>query len=71
VRGQATWPGISACVRAGPWRFTGKVELTGRPTAQREGAGTRARAAGADRPVPVVRGRGEGSARVEKTIGDK
>jgi hypothetical protein len=31
VRGQATWPGISACVRAGPQRFTGKVELTGRP----------------------------------------
>jgi hypothetical protein len=30
VRGQATWPRISACVRAGPRRFAGKAELTGR-----------------------------------------
>jgi hypothetical protein len=30
VRGQATWPGISAGVRASPQRFTGKVKLTGR-----------------------------------------
>jgi hypothetical protein len=29
--GQATWPGLSACVRAGPRRFVGKAELTGRP----------------------------------------
>jgi hypothetical protein len=31
VRGQAMWPGILACVRAGPRRFAGKPELTGRP----------------------------------------
>jgi hypothetical protein len=31
VRGHATWPGISACVRADPRRFAGKAELTGRP----------------------------------------
>jgi hypothetical protein len=31
VHGQATWPGISVCVCAGPRRFAGKVELTGRP----------------------------------------
>jgi hypothetical protein len=30
VRGQATWLGFSACVRAGPWRFAGKAELTRR-----------------------------------------
>jgi hypothetical protein len=30
VRGQAMWPGISTCVRGGPWRFAGKAELTGR-----------------------------------------
>jgi hypothetical protein len=30
VRGWATWPGISACVRvAGPQRVMGKAELTG------------------------------------------
>jgi hypothetical protein len=29
MRGQVTWPRISACVRAGPRRFTGKAELTG------------------------------------------
>jgi hypothetical protein len=28
VRGRATWPGISVCVRAGPWRVAGKAELT-------------------------------------------
>jgi hypothetical protein len=28
VRGQATWPGTSACVRAGPRRFAGKAKLT-------------------------------------------
>jgi hypothetical protein len=28
VRGQATWPGISVCERAGPWRFARKAELT-------------------------------------------
>jgi hypothetical protein len=43
VRGRATWPGISACVRecvrAGPRRGAGKAELTGGPTVQREGAG--------------------------------
>jgi hypothetical protein len=31
VRGQATWLGISMCVRAGPWRFVGKAKLAGRP----------------------------------------
>jgi hypothetical protein len=31
VRGQSTWPEFSACVRAGPRRFVGKAELTGRP----------------------------------------
>jgi hypothetical protein len=31
VRGQVTWAGISACVRAGPRWFAGKAELTGRP----------------------------------------
>jgi hypothetical protein len=30
VHGQATWPGISVGVRAGPQRFTGKAELTRR-----------------------------------------
>jgi hypothetical protein len=30
VRGQATWPGILACMRTGPRRFAGKAELTGR-----------------------------------------
>jgi hypothetical protein len=30
VRVQATWPGISACVHIGPWRFAGKAELKGR-----------------------------------------
>jgi hypothetical protein len=28
VRGQATWPGISTCMRAGPRRFMGKAEMT-------------------------------------------
>jgi hypothetical protein len=31
VRGQAMWPRFLACVRAGPQRFAGKAELTGRP----------------------------------------
>jgi hypothetical protein len=39
ARGQATWPRFSACVRAGPWRFARKAELTGGPTMEREGAG--------------------------------
>jgi hypothetical protein len=30
VHGQATWLGISVCVRAGPRRFARKAELTGR-----------------------------------------
>jgi hypothetical protein len=30
LRGQATWPGFSVYVRAGPWRFARKVELTER-----------------------------------------
>jgi hypothetical protein len=39
VRGQATWVGISACMRAGPRRFAGKAELIGRPhDAERERA---------------------------------
>jgi hypothetical protein len=29
VHGQATWSGISACVRAGPRRLAGKAELSG------------------------------------------
>jgi hypothetical protein len=41
VRGQATWSRISACVRAGPWQFVGKAELTGQSMSQREGAGAR------------------------------
>jgi hypothetical protein len=28
VRGQVTWPRISACVCAGPHQFAGKAELT-------------------------------------------
>jgi hypothetical protein len=39
VRGQATWLGISACVRAGPRRFAGKAELTGRPHSAERGSG--------------------------------
>jgi hypothetical protein len=44
VRGQAMWLGISACVHAGPRRFAGKAELTGRPhdaERERERAGAR------------------------------
>jgi hypothetical protein len=29
VRGKVMWPGISACVHAGPWRFVWMAELTG------------------------------------------
>jgi hypothetical protein len=38
---KATWPGFLACVRSGPRRFTGKVDLTGGLTMQREGASAR------------------------------
>jgi hypothetical protein len=31
VRGQATWPRILACMRAGPRWFAGKAELTRQP----------------------------------------
>jgi hypothetical protein len=31
ARAQTTWPEFSACVRAGPWHFAGKAELTGSP----------------------------------------
>jgi hypothetical protein len=45
VRGRAMWPGISVgvceCARAGPRWDVGKAELTGGPTAQREGTGAR------------------------------
>jgi hypothetical protein len=37
ARGHATWPGFSACVRAGPRRFAGKAELTGRPHGRARG----------------------------------
>ena len=30
MRGQATWLGTLACMRAGPWRFAGKADLTRR-----------------------------------------
>jgi hypothetical protein len=80
------WPRISACVRAGPRRFVGKAELTGRshgvarekrarggngsvcwqvgPARQRENAGARARATGADKPASlgIERERGEKTA---------
>jgi hypothetical protein len=79
VRGHATWPGIPVCVRAGPRWFAGKAELIGRPHGTQRGRareaetkkGARARATGADRPDPLGRGRGEGSARGEKTAADR
>jgi hypothetical protein len=41
ARGQAMWPGFSACVRAGPRRFAGKAELTGRSHSAERGSGVR------------------------------
>jgi hypothetical protein len=39
ARGQATWPGFLACVRAGPRQFAGKAELTGRSHGAERGSG--------------------------------
>jgi hypothetical protein len=39
VRGQATWPGFSACVRAGPRWFAEKAELTQRSHSVERGSG--------------------------------
>jgi hypothetical protein len=39
VRGQATWPGISVCVRAGPRWVAGKTDLTGRSHGAARGSG--------------------------------
>jgi hypothetical protein len=70
VRGQATWPGFSACVCAGPRRFAGKTELTGRSHGVERGSrcaggtthyadrGAWAKATGADKPTPLGKGRG-------------
>jgi hypothetical protein len=39
VRGHATWLGFLACVRAGPWQFAVKAELTGRSHGAERGSG--------------------------------
>jgi hypothetical protein len=39
ARGQATLPGISVCVHAGPRRFMGKAKLTGRSHGAARGNG--------------------------------
>jgi hypothetical protein len=39
VCGQATWPGFSACVRAGPRRFAEMTELTWRSHGAERGGG--------------------------------